>query len=657
MKNIILIFLLIVFGSTFISAQPPSLSWVKLIGSQGHDHSCGFVTDPEGFHFLAITFERTLEININNQPVSIIPKGGNDAAIVKINPAGEAVALWRLSNHGHIAVTDIALFQGKIHLSGSFQDTLFYTGNNNATNRILITDRELSAFQITITAGGQMFQARKLDETAIRSTYNYLSESNGRMIGAGTRVADSAAPEMNIVRVRRNQNESVYTVGPLSKMQIRGTAIFNNKYLFYGSFSDTLNLGQATAISISCADAFLAILDNANTPVYNLIAYHSLQHAEVVSAVQQQQHLWVAINFSDTLRIQATPPLEVVALGGSDVMILKYNASLNLVDHYHLGGPLAERADKLMVVNNKLYLFSNLSSPVSIIRRHNNITLQIEQENIRGNAALISIDAAGNCDLVWMVSQDWMLCIVGINKINDSETILAGVFYDTMEIDSDTYHAVGGQDVFFVRTTDLCLNSLKNQRHDLSFCEGDSVFIHHFEPDAKGMLVPGKNTRDGFYISKPGKYWVEFTLPCGCKAADTLNFVMIGPHSVNTGPRPDMTARTIYLNSAAQGMKITYCGECKLLTGQESYWITVTPNPFRTKTVVEFFMPGEGSISMNMLQMSGQPIVSVSQKQYQRGIHSIELNTSGIPPGLYMLSITLQQGDKTNQEVRKIVKL
>ncbi len=80
---------------------------------------------------------------------------------------------------------------------------------------------------------------------------------------------------------------------------------------------------------------------------------------------------------------------------------------------------------------------------------------------------------------------------------------------------------------------------------------------------------------------------------------------------------------------------------------------SIYPNPFKTKTAIEFSIPQTGFVKLSITDFTGRGIQTVVSKQLPAGTHRFEWNAGGLPAGMYFLRL------QTNglSETRKLLLL
>ena len=72
----------------------------------------------------------------------------------------------------------------------------------------------------------------------------------------------------------------------------------------------------------------------------------------------------------------------------------------------------------------------------------------------------------------------------------------------------------------------------------------------------------------------------------------------------------------------------------------ESFYLKQNfPNPFKNTTRLSFHIPGEGHVGIDILNINGQVIETIADKQLTQGDHTITWNSGNHLSGLYICRI------------------
>jgi hypothetical protein len=83
----------------------------------------------------------------------------------------------------------------------------------------------------------------------------------------------------------------------------------------------------------------------------------------------------------------------------------------------------------------------------------------------------------------------------------------------------------------------------------------------------------------------------------------------------------------------------------------EDKYLQIYPNPFKEKTLIEFFLPKPSEVIVEVSDVLGESVDTVIETSLQAGRHKIPWTPKGIPPGIYFCRI------KTNSftDIKKIL--
>ena len=61
------------------------------------------------------------------------------------------------------------------------------------------------------------------------------------------------------------------------------------------------------------------------------------------------------------------------------------------------------------------------------------------------------------------------------------------------------------------------------------------------------------------------------------------------------------------------------------------------PNPFAGETMLQFMTPQEASVRLDVFDVLGRRIETVSEQRFHRGTHQVRWNSEGLPRGVYLV--------------------
>jgi hypothetical protein len=65
------------------------------------------------------------------------------------------------------------------------------------------------------------------------------------------------------------------------------------------------------------------------------------------------------------------------------------------------------------------------------------------------------------------------------------------------------------------------------------------------------------------------------------------------------------------------------------------------PNPFQNQTTIEYDLSHKGNVDLSLMDINGKQIKQLFAGKQQKGIHSLQLNSLGLSPGVYLLDLKL----------------
>jgi len=626
------------------NAQQSGLAWLKAIGSDGRESSPGFAVDSSGKLFLPVTFNQAM--GLPGTTDTLLPMGGYDLALLHLTVGGELEKYWHFGNKGVVNITDISVENGSVYLSGSHQDTLRLMKNAQAGDSVIgVSPEGVTGFMMILNDEGDVVAYTSFPVDAIWSVFNTISLANNYVFTTGQFIADTTAPKTNFIYQKQGNHFTTFDAN--QTLHLQEAVWFDNKPLIAGSYADTLNIDESSYVSSYTRSGFVAIIDSNAT---QFVSFDSYLGAAVTALATIDSLIYVAIDFQDSLFVNDN--FIAASLGAVDVMVFLLDRNLTVLDHFQLGGVLNERANKIVVSDQSINLFANVGSPLTSLTKNGQIMDSIQPDNIKGNACLVEIDDTFNADFKWITSQDWSNKINGLHQINQTEYLISGLFADSMLINSSFYHAVGHQDVFMMRISDICLGRLKQTAIQVNFCEGDSVYIHGFTLTDKNQLVKSEYPDDGVYVSEPLKLWYGLReKSCGCLMADTLEFAFSEPEVNNTYASK---YSTYTLLDGTEFITMSWCGNCE--KQQQKFTYNIQPNPFSTQPQLTVSLSIPGTIRYEIIDQKGTVLYDEPERSFQSGTHQFILPTTAFSKGNYLLRINYMADGEQSIEIVKLIK-
>ena len=78
------------------------------------------------------------------------------------------------------------------------------------------------------------------------------------------------------------------------------------------------------------------------------------------------------------------------------------------------------------------------------------------------------------------------------------------------------------------------------------------------------------------------------------------------------------------------------------------------PNPATANTVIEFSLPNEGDVEIDLYSISGQKIASITSANFKAGIHTVNFDVSNLASGTY--NLVIRSGFKQANQIMLITK-
>lgn len=79
--------------------------------------------------------------------------------------------------------------------------------------------------------------------------------------------------------------------------------------------------------------------------------------------------------------------------------------------------------------------------------------------------------------------------------------------------------------------------------------------------------------------------------------------------------------------------------------------LSTFPNPFAESTTINFSIPEMGKVTLEVFDIHGKKIISLLDGNISAGNHSVKMNSSELPQGIYFCELKTPLGNKTNKLV------
>ena len=79
------------------------------------------------------------------------------------------------------------------------------------------------------------------------------------------------------------------------------------------------------------------------------------------------------------------------------------------------------------------------------------------------------------------------------------------------------------------------------------------------------------------------------------------------------------------------------------------------PNPFKDLTQITFTLPEDGFVKLEVLDLVGQQISVLEERQETAGAHSINFAGSALPNGVYFYKMTVNTGIQKYSQTKRMI--
>ncbi len=187
---------------------------------------------------------------------------------------------------------------------------------------------------------------------------------------------------------------------------------------------------------------------------------------------------------------------------------------------------------------------------------------------------------------------------------------------------------------------------------DLFVVEGWQVDYSKYRP-WDSYIVPfwwEKLSRDSLFVNQFSQRWMSLREDV-LKKENIYNLIdgftsTISEAAVRNFERWPETAEQHSYEAEIQQMKQWISQRIDWIDGNIQYLLSTVnlntvmlkqnyPNPFRTTTTIDFSIPRDSRVRIEVLNLSGQTVHVIMDAYIERGLHSIEFNASDWPNGVY----------------------
>ncbi len=109
-------------------------------------------------------------------------------------------------------------------------------------------------------------------------------------------------------------------------------------------------------------------------------------------------------------------------------------------------------------------------------------------------------------------------------------------------------------------------------------------------------------------------------------------------------PPDDTPPLPVRLNSFSEELNVVSSIGDQVALLKQDMRLKNYPNPFRKQTSVSFDLPGDGRVTITLVNLIGQVVATlITDKAYAPGSHSVVFDSSGIQPGIYVLKLSVNE--------------
>lgn len=91
------------------------------------------------------------------------------------------------------------------------------------------------------------------------------------------------------------------------------------------------------------------------------------------------------------------------------------------------------------------------------------------------------------------------------------------------------------------------------------------------------------------------------------------------------------------------------------LMAVESHLGTNYPNPFKESTHIDYILPSDGKVTLNLFNQQGQLIKTLVDNFETAGSHSVQFNAEGLQAGIYYYNLSTNGSKSINETKRMII--
>ncbi|RPI65034.1 MAG: T9SS C-terminal target domain-containing protein, partial [Ignavibacteriales bacterium] len=94
------------------------------------------------------------------------------------------------------------------------------------------------------------------------------------------------------------------------------------------------------------------------------------------------------------------------------------------------------------------------------------------------------------------------------------------------------------------------------------------------------------------------------------------------------------------------------------VTPSEFYLAQNHPNPFNLSTSIQFSLPVESSVQIELFNMLGEKITEITNSEFSTGVHTINFRADNLSSGTYLYLLRAEGNDGSNfYQTKKMILL
>jgi hypothetical protein len=465
----------------------------------------------------------------------------------------------------------------------------------------------------------------------------------------------------------------------------------NNIYItgyFNGSLDFDPNFGNHTLSSVY-DNSFIAKYDSSGSFLWVKQIKGNYENNSLGLFIDKNDNIYFAGYFRDT--IDADPGIGVYSLSTQlsylySMYITKLDKNGNFIWAKTIGGPnsmgnspkIALTVDK----NENVFVTAQFFvTNVDFDPGPNTVHLPASSAN---GYFILKLDSIGNYK--WVKSTgNGSAGTYDIKLDGDENIVVGGGFNGTVDFDSGPgqiqYTAPGNykSDIFISKYdssgTLKWVRAIGGAENDNLYSIGIDKFnniyacgiykkVVDFDPGIHSWLgISVNNSTDGFMSKYDPNGNFTWATTMGSKAEDGCSAVVVNEMGdvILTGWYRDtayydqMHADIFLTPHGGYDFFVSKYGNMLETSNNESetkeFEMKSYPNPVFDSSIIEFFLPSNSDVTLNLLDIQGNLITTLLKENQVAGPHSIKYENKNLSPGIYCLKIETEKWTKTNKMV------